>query len=362
MLAILWEFTEKIKIDMWSPETTLTNGVKLKSQMSRKLKLNQMKKSLFIFRKIVISSIFLLLVISCNNTKKEWKKTQQQNTVEAYQEFVEKHPNTEFMQEAKGKIEKLEWERAISKNTISSYHNFSKKYPESFLLTEAKDSIAKLEFENVIKSDNKDSLLTYLSVHPSSDNTVQIVGMLRNKFTKSKITYSYKSFWMAQVQDQETGAWVNPTYRIYYGDGYTDKTITSHLGEISAKHNLLYQDIATYKRKTNIPMFAYQGCPFSVNNSLSVDKDVSFDKPITIAIESASDNILNVSDESAMPFLYNDGNLLSGYTTATNITWLFLHKGNLFFAGNDGYLIEKDSARIEFTSGGLKLDGVVKFD
>jgi hypothetical protein len=291
----------------------------------------------------------------------EWEKAVQQNVIAVYEKFMTKYPESAYINEAKEKIESLEWEKATNENNITSYRVFVNKYPESQFVTEAYKKIEYIDYEHIIKFDNKDSLLSFVSNYPTSSKLTEVINKVRSKVNKGNVTYSYKTFWLYKVQDDKTGAWVYPTERVFFGNGMSDKTITANTNGQSSIHELLYQDIATYKGEIKIPVFAYQGCPFTISSYLSVEKEIKFDFPLTIEVESSSDNILWVSKESALPFLYNNGNLLSGYNTALNVTWLFLNKGNLFFAGNDGYLIQKDSARIEFRSDGVKLDGVIKF-
>jgi hypothetical protein len=282
-----------------------------------------MKKTLSNLKSLMIIGI-IILINSCINEQKDWEKAQKENSINAYSSFIKMHSEGEFVTEAQKKIEIL-------------------------------------EYENAIKSNNKDTLLAFINKYPSSNNASDIINQIKVKATRDTITYSYETFWLYQEQDEKTGEWVFPTKRIHYSNGFSDKTITSHLNGKTLDHELLNQDIATYQDKLKIPVFAYQGCPFSVNDSLSVEKEFKFDVPLTITIESAKDNILWVSKESALPFLYNNGNLLSGYITAVNITWLFPKKGDLFFAGDEGYLTIADSAKIEFTFEGINLDGIIKF-
>jgi len=356
-----------------------------------------MKYKLNIAKKLMPGIIFIAIVFSCNTVERDWEKTNEKNSIEAFTEFISKHPESDYLGEAKLKIELLEWEKISKENSIESYSQFIIKFPESVHLIEANAKIEQFEYELIMNSKNKDSLLLFVEKYHSSQRLLEITERLNNilfieikhdnnsqqlfRFLKNNPTflpqisraewtklsstagvkYSYKTFWLYQVQDQETGNWVYPTERVYYGEGFSDKTINANVLGDKYKCQLLYQDIARYKGKTRIPVFAYQGCPFSIKESLSVEKDMKFEMPITIVIDSATNNILWVSKESAYPFFYNDGNLLSGYNTSINTTWLFLKKGELFFAGNEAYYVLKDSAKIQFRSNGIKLNGLKKY-
>ena len=59
----------------------------------------------------------------------EYRPYQQQNTIEAYQEFIKKYPDNLFVSEAKCSIEHLEFAPYEQKDTIEGYRDFMKSYP-----------------------------------------------------------------------------------------------------------------------------------------------------------------------------------------------------------------------------------------
>jgi hypothetical protein len=73
----------------------------------------------------------LLVTLGCNRDARNYQKAQQANTVEAYEDFVRKHPDSKFVEPAKAHAEELLLKIAESKNTIAGYRDFLKKYPQS---------------------------------------------------------------------------------------------------------------------------------------------------------------------------------------------------------------------------------------
>jgi len=73
-IFILPDTEIKIKIKKWKPEPILKNSVKSKSHMSKKLKLNHMKRKSNIFISTMFACSLIFLTLSCNNTKKEWEE------------------------------------------------------------------------------------------------------------------------------------------------------------------------------------------------------------------------------------------------------------------------------------------------
>lgn len=73
----------------------------------------------------------LLLSTGCSRDARDYEKAQRTNTVEAYQEFIQKHPQSKFAAQAKAGVEELLLKAAEAKNTIADYRDFLKRYPQS---------------------------------------------------------------------------------------------------------------------------------------------------------------------------------------------------------------------------------------
>lgn len=132
-----------------------------------------MKMAVINFKSSILVLSFLMLIFSCNNAKKEWEKTQQQNTVESFNSFIEKYPESEFIQEAKLKIIDLEWEKTLKDNNIKSFKAFISKYPVNKYLDEANAKIEKFEWAHVLANPNLDTLYYYIKKYPKSPNILQ---------------------------------------------------------------------------------------------------------------------------------------------------------------------------------------------
>lgn len=106
-------------------------------------------------RKFLFISLFaviaFLISFGCNKAKIDWEKTEQVNTIEAYNEFISKHPHGHFSQLAKQRIKELEWNKAIKTNTIEAYEYFMSKHPKSKYYDQAMQNIQHLEKEKVTR-------------------------------------------------------------------------------------------------------------------------------------------------------------------------------------------------------------------
>jgi len=112
-------------------------------------------------------------MVGCATTKGDWKKAQSLNTVEAYQEFLRKHPKSEFTNEAKRNIMKLHWQRAKQTDSVKAYQEFLQKYPESEFSSIAKDRIEELEWQAALKVNTIEAYQEFLEKHSQSKHVLE---------------------------------------------------------------------------------------------------------------------------------------------------------------------------------------------
>ena len=86
----------------------------------------------------------LLVTLGCSSDARNYEKAQQANTIEAYQDFVQKHPDSKLADQAKAQVEELLFKVAESKNTLADYRDFLKKYPQSKHASEVAERMRQL--------------------------------------------------------------------------------------------------------------------------------------------------------------------------------------------------------------------------
>ncbi|MCF8255604.1 MAG: hypothetical protein K9J84_13590 [Bacteroidia bacterium] len=82
-------------------------------------------------KKLILIAVVLFLAITGFSQEKKWKKANEANTIESYQKFLSKYPDSEFSSLAKEGIIKLDYEDACERNSISAYEKFLKKHSDS---------------------------------------------------------------------------------------------------------------------------------------------------------------------------------------------------------------------------------------
>lgn len=95
--------------------------------------------------------LVLLLVfglMGCCTTKIDWEMARGINTFESYQEFLKKHPDTEFSEEAHAKLEPLAYQKAIDTDTAAGYSAYLMKYPQGGHSDEVRDTLNEIRCQD----------------------------------------------------------------------------------------------------------------------------------------------------------------------------------------------------------------------
>jgi len=83
------------------------------------------------------STLFFLclLLCACTSPEKDWQLASRDDSPNAYLEFLAKHPDSEFADQARQRIAELQviraWERAEFKDTLAAYQAFVEKFADS---------------------------------------------------------------------------------------------------------------------------------------------------------------------------------------------------------------------------------------
>ena len=92
-------------------------------------------------KKLILISAMMVFSLICFSQTGKWNKTLKKNTIEEYQKFLDKYPESEYSDEAKQNLIKLEFNKAEYKYSISAYEEFIKKYPNNEFATDAESWI-----------------------------------------------------------------------------------------------------------------------------------------------------------------------------------------------------------------------------
>ena len=82
---------------------------------------------------------------------------------------MNKYPQSEFIHEAKTRIQNLDWQRAKQIDTIETYKKFISRYPRSEVNPYAKDRILALEWDKTKQLDTIEAYQVFLQKYPQSE-------------------------------------------------------------------------------------------------------------------------------------------------------------------------------------------------
>ncbi len=82
---------------------------------------------------VILFAISLLALTSCSREKSDWRSAQAADSPEAYQQFVDEHPDSSHVATARERLQQLaeekDWRAAAASDTRQAYEHFLAQYP-----------------------------------------------------------------------------------------------------------------------------------------------------------------------------------------------------------------------------------------
>lgn len=138
---------------------------------------------------ILMTLAGLSLMVGCSSAT--WEDAQQEDTYEAYQEYIEANPEGEHIEEAKKRAETRYWESIKEDSTADVFEEYLEKFPEGEFRSEAQDKIEQISKDNMAT----EGRVTGSNVIIRSDHTTESpsAGVVANKGTKVQILDQYST-------------------------------------------------------------------------------------------------------------------------------------------------------------------------
>jgi len=119
---------------------------------------------------VVVALLACFVATSCSSEKSSWKRTQEDDTVQAYQSFLKKYPQGDFTRTAIEKVEQLEFAKAETENTIEAYEAFVSNYPQAAQAEKANRWIEDYVFNKATETTTVESLSAFLKRFPNGNH------------------------------------------------------------------------------------------------------------------------------------------------------------------------------------------------
>ncbi|MCX6278607.1 MAG: hypothetical protein NT004_10965, partial [Bacteroidetes bacterium] len=113
--------------------------------------------------------LLFLLILGCNQTKNNWIKAKQSNSIAEVKSFLKENPESEFSIEAKKLLDSLEWSKVTLSDSIDIVNEFIKNYPESKHLQEANNKVVKIDWIKAMNIHSVEFYKEFIKNHPNSE-------------------------------------------------------------------------------------------------------------------------------------------------------------------------------------------------
>lgn len=255
----------------------------------------------------------MLLLTNCSSENSDWKNAKMQNTVQAYEQFISKHPQSLIKDSASFKIEELSFKASVMKNSINDYNDFIKQFPKSIFIDSAKNKILNINLLAAISSKNIVQIIDIINNNPNN----QIVNDL---LVNSKRNIEIKN---KQI--------INDECTIVIKNSKNEKNLSIEL-KIPPKKRF---NTNSFFDKSNIINKGEIITVFSIKNHEidGVDHQESGKDGLTFAKDISKENILPISSEyfiltKNVIFKINDYELL--YSTSDETKFQRIEKTNTY--------------------------------
>jgi hypothetical protein len=163
---------------------------------------------------LVLCVITAGALAACSNPTADWQKANTQNTVAAYQQFIQQHPNDARVAQARNRINALNdeaaWTTAQNANTADAYQQYLQQEPNGMHAADAQDKINGLQeaaaWQNAQSTKTAAAYQDFLQKYPNSSHAADAQEALKSLTGYQALLASTRSKTMADKLAQRLKA------------------------------------------------------------------------------------------------------------------------------------------------------------
>jgi len=152
---------------------------------------------------LIVGIVFCILLFSgCANVQQDWESAKEQNTLSAYQSFLEKRPRSEYDNKARTTIDTIGWNKAQEEDSIDGYERYISANKRGDHVKEARTRLKEVKedlvWEQVFKTGTEYAFKTFVRKYPKSKHVPKAEKWLAllawNEAVKKDSLFAYKSY------------------------------------------------------------------------------------------------------------------------------------------------------------------------
>jgi outer membrane protein assembly factor BamD (BamD/ComL family) len=116
---------------------------------------------------LLLATSVTVFLTSCSNPESDLKTAEQANTEQAFQQFIQKHPESPLVAQAQRDQEKVVYEVAMKAGTSSSFKTFLQRFPKSPLADQASAEWERAEYDQAGRAGTVAAYEAFLKQFPS---------------------------------------------------------------------------------------------------------------------------------------------------------------------------------------------------
>ncbi len=185
-----------------------------------KTKKKKKRKNTYLIVSLIIIVIISFFFIRHYVVESHWKNVTKENTIAAYQKYIEKYPGGKYYMEACNRQEALIWETVKKKNIANGYVQYIKVYPYGKYVDSAREVLKTLTPK--IETIKKDLIGNKISDFWSFDNVKEFkkFTVLDTTISNNQLIYKIKMELLGENQKKPIDCEISVTYNFNENRGW----------------------------------------------------------------------------------------------------------------------------------------------
>jgi outer membrane protein assembly factor BamD (BamD/ComL family) len=132
-----------------------------------------MNKPIFLAYLFLITGT-MFVFFGCATLKGDFEKARKEDSITSYEEFLSKHPVSEYTTQATSRLEELIWGNAKTENYLDLYERYVSKFPAGRYVREAKSKIEEISYKQALDQNSVQGYKDFINKFSTSDSLPQI--------------------------------------------------------------------------------------------------------------------------------------------------------------------------------------------